>query len=116
MIAVRPIPAILLLAAAASAQTELVPGAGITAQMAGGGEHRYRLSVDAGEFAAVAVDQQGIDVIVSVCAADGHVIADYDSESRPFGRENVGLVSDAASTYELRVHARYPRSAPASWR
>lgn len=109
----RLIPVILLLGAGASAQTLLTPDSHITAQMAGGGEDRYRLTLAPGEFAAVAVEQQGIDVVVSVFDANARPIADYDSESRAFGRENVGLVSDVATTYELRVHARYPRSAAA---
>src|SRR6476661_8192800 len=43
-----------------------LPQQTIERQLSRGEEHRYQLSLDAGECARVVVEQQGIDVVVSV--------------------------------------------------
>jgi hypothetical protein len=68
-----------------------------------GEEHRYTLQLDAGEYAGVVVDQQGVDVIVQIRGIDGKAIAEIQDEVRKIGREQVEVVATIAGTYTLAV-------------
>ncbi|HKC89085.1 MAG TPA: hypothetical protein VKG02_24085, partial [Blastocatellia bacterium] len=57
-------------------------GKPIERELAGGQSHSYQLSLDAGQYAGVVVDQRGIDVVIRLSGPDGKQIAEFDSESR----------------------------------
>src|SRR5262249_39172170 len=71
-----------------------------------GEDHRYQIGLMRGEYARVVVDQQGLDVIVRVRAADGHVVAEFNDEIRARGEECVELVADATGVYSISVEPR----------
>jgi hypothetical protein len=79
--------------------------------LAGGKEHLYSLSIGAGEYAGLSVEQLGVDVVVEVRDPVGELIAEFDSESRTHGQEAVGVVAESALQFELRIHAKYPKVA-----
>lgn len=85
-------------------------GKPVERELVGGQEHLYRVVMGAGEYAALSVDQRGIDVVVQVLGPDGKSIADFDAEVRPQGREFAGLVADGAANYGVRIKAKYPRA------
>jgi len=89
----------------------LAPGAALERQLAGGEVHEYRLALGAGEFAGVAVEQRGIDVVIQVVDPENKVVAEYDAESRTVGRELAAVAAAGAGTYLLRVKAVYSRAA-----
>jgi tetratricopeptide (TPR) repeat protein len=93
--------------AAAQQPAPLVPGASIERQLAGGEAHEYQLSLGAGQFAAVTVEQRGIDVLTQLLDPTGSVIAAFDSEPRKQAREFAGVVSDSTSNYRLRIKPVY---------
>ena len=95
--------------------TVLGAGKTVERQLQGGQGHLYSLTLAAGEYAGVTVEQRGIDVVVDAGSADGKVIAEFDSESRKQGREQVGLVADSPVTYYLRIKAKYPKDPPAGY-
>jgi CHAT domain-containing protein len=92
--------------------TSLTRGAAVDRQITGGEAHEYRLSLAAGEFAGLTVEQRGIDVVIQVLDPAGKPIAEFDAESRKQGRELAGVVADPAGNYSLRIKPVYSRQAP----
>ena len=86
-IAITAVAAFALAAQGAAETTILKPGTAVERELQGGQEHLYSLTMAAGEYAGVTVEQRGIDVVVEVRSADGKLIAEFDSESRKQGRE-----------------------------
>lgn len=72
-------------------------------------EHNYHISLEEGQYASVMVEQRGIDVVVQLFGPDDRSIADFDSENRIQGEEEVGIMAESASSYRLLVKAKYPR-------
>ena len=95
--------------------TGLTPGNAIERRIAGGEAHDYRLTLAAGEYAEIVVEQRGIDVTVQLLEAGGRVAAEFDSESRKQGHESAGLVADTPTRYEVRVTPKYPKEAAAGY-
>src|SRR5262245_23545347 len=52
----------------------LEPGKAIERELASGERHDYRITLAAGEFACIAVEQRGIDVTVSLLTANGEKV------------------------------------------
>jgi hypothetical protein len=84
----------------------LEAGKPIKGELAGGRRHAYRISLGADQFLKVIVEQQGIDVVAQVSGPDGKQILEFDSESRPQGREEVSLVAEAAGSFLLIVRPK----------
>ncbi len=84
----------------------LEAGKSIKGELAGGRRHAYRISLGADQFLKVIVEQQGIDVVAQVSGPDGKQILEFDSESRPQGREEVSLVAEAAGSFLLIVRPK----------
>ena len=107
--------ATLLAAQDPQSPTILVPGKTIERELFGGQGHLYRLSLAAGQYARLLVDQRGIDVVVQVLDSGGKVSTEFDSESRRNGEELVSLIADSALNYDLRIRAKYPKDPAGSY-
>jgi tetratricopeptide (TPR) repeat protein len=86
------------------------PASSIDRSLAGKESHTYQMELSEGQYVGIVVVQRGIDVVVQVLDGGGQSLADFDSESRIEGQEEVGFVSDSAGVYRVRVKARYPRN------
>src|SRR5215813_7599255 len=84
----------------------LESGKTIRRELAGGQEHTYRIRLDANQFLKVVVEQKGIDVVAHVSGPEGKQILEFDSESRPQGREEVSLVAEVAGTFLLTIRPK----------
>jgi tetratricopeptide (TPR) repeat protein len=84
----------------------LEAGKPIKGELAGGRQHAYRISLGAGQFLKVVVEQQGIDVVAQVSGPDGKQILEFDSESRSKGQEEVSLVAESAGAFQLIVRPK----------
>ena len=84
----------------------------IERELAGGQSHTYQLSLDAGQYANLVVDQRGIDIVIRLSGPDGKEIAEFDSESRLLGQESVSLVAEEAGSYRLIAQPKH-KLAPA---
>src|SRR5438874_1096438 len=73
----------------------LEPGNPIRKTLAGGGSHSYRILLEAGQFALIVVEQQGLDVGATLTAPDGTKIAESDSPNISFGPEILWIVAEA---------------------
>src|SRR5207237_4231361 len=89
--------------------TTLEPGRAVERELAGEEKHVYQLTLTDGQYAGLTVEQRGIDVVVQLLAADGKLIAEFDSEGRSVGEEKVEAVAETAGSYRLLVKAKYPK-------
>ena len=78
-------------------------GAAIERHVAIGEEHLYRLTLAAGESAAVIVEQSGIDVVVRTRRDDGSEVVEFQEEVRRDGQERVDVVAHAGGDYILAI-------------
>src|SRR5262245_47454554 len=72
-------------------------------QLTKGEEHRYRLTLAAGEFASVTIVQLGLDVVADTRTPDDHEIATFQDAVTSRGFEHVDLVADTAGTYTFAI-------------
>ncbi len=93
----------------------LDPSSSIERQLAGGEMHPYVLP-GSGQYVHAVVEQEGIDVTVTVKAPDGRTLLNVDSPSPTgqHGPEPVHLVAADPGNYRLEVHAN--RGAPGRYR
>jgi CHAT domain-containing protein len=83
----------------------LEQGKPIARELIGGEAHSYRLTLSAGQFCHVVVDQRGIDVAVALYGSDGERIVEVDSPNDTNGPEPVLLVAGASGSYRLEVRS-----------
>ena len=68
-----------------------------------GQEHSYQLSLSAGQYAAIGVMQQGVDVQVQVFALHGKQVTEYDGAWETNGEESIEFVAATSGQYLLKV-------------
>src|SRR5215510_114688 len=78
-------------------------GKPVERELAGGQSHSYQLSLDAGQYVKLVIEQRGIDVMAQLSGPDGKLITEFNSESRNQGQETVEQVAEAAGSYKLKV-------------
>jgi CHAT domain-containing protein len=90
----------------------LEPGKVLDREIAGGESHPYEISLSAGQYASLIVDQRGIVLAVDILDTNENVMIEFNYEIKKQGQERVELVADSAITYHLIVRPCYPKSAP----
>jgi len=80
-----------------------------------GEEHRYSVTLNAGDCAHVRVEQRGIAVVVRVYGGDGRLVADIQDDIRPIGVEDVEIVADAAGSYDIAIKPVSGVAAPGAY-
>jgi CHAT domain-containing protein len=83
---------------------DLVLGAPVERELAGGQTHVYRVTVAAGQYLNVVVDQRGIDVVVRLFGPDNKELAKVDREYE-FGPEPVFILAESPGAYRCEVSA-----------
>ena len=83
----------------------LEPGKPIERELAGGEAHFYRLTLAAGQFCHIVVDQRGINVVAALYGAAGEKLAEVDSPNSGNGPEVIFLVAEASGNYRLEVRS-----------
>jgi len=86
--------------------TPLEPGKPIERSISGDESHSYTLTLTAGQYAHVVVDQRGVDALVAVYAPDGSKLFEIDSPNVNLGPEPVALLADVAGTYRIEVQSQ----------
>jgi CHAT domain-containing protein len=92
------------------------PGQFIKRRLAVRQEHIYQIKLSVDQFLKVAVEQQGIDVMVRVVAPDGERVTEFDSESSLWGKELATLVAKAPGDYRLIVKPTQKRASAGGYR
>ncbi|HJP94163.1 MAG TPA: CHAT domain-containing tetratricopeptide repeat protein [Pyrinomonadaceae bacterium] len=85
--------------------TSLEPAKPIEHSIAADETHSYALNLNSGQYAHVAVDQRGVDVVVYVYGPDGAKVAQVDGPNGNYGLEPVFLVANTAGVYRIDVHS-----------
>ena len=101
--------------AAAAAPTNLQAGSTIRHEISGKAVDAYSVALTAGQCAQLVVEQRGIDVVVQVIDGQKKVVAEFDADMRPQGRENVVVTPDDGETYGVRIKPRYSRAAAGAY-
>jgi CHAT domain-containing protein/Tfp pilus assembly protein PilF len=106
-----------LLTSLLAAQTDqgvltLEPGKPVTRELTGSQTHSYQIPLSSGQYVYVAVDQQGIDVVVSLLGPDGKPLVEVDSPNGAQGPENVFTIAETSGTYRLVVQSLEKNAAP----
>ncbi len=101
--ATAALTAVLCSASYASAQGILTVGQPVQAAIAAGSAHDYTITLDAGEYAAGAVDQRGIAVLAAVFTPDGSRLRNFGGP--PAGKRTFAFIAERAGTYRLELRA-----------
>src|SRR5882757_3545588 len=76
-------------------------------ELAPGQEHVYAIPCAPGQLVHVVVEQQGIDVVVTVSSPNGRELVRVDSPSARYGPEAVRFVAATPGSYRIEVAARH---------
>ncbi|HEX5718777.1 MAG TPA: tetratricopeptide repeat protein, partial [Thermoanaerobaculia bacterium] len=79
------------------------PGTALEAGLAGARSHSYRIGMAAGQYAALTVDQRGVDVVVVLNAPDGRVLRRVDGFTEDHGPEPLPFIAGEAGDYRVEV-------------
>ncbi|HSE38424.1 MAG TPA: tetratricopeptide repeat protein, partial [Blastocatellia bacterium] len=81
----------------------------------GGESHSYLINLVAGQFFHAVIEQQGIDVTVSLVRPDGSLISTSDSPNERFGPEPALLIAEVSGEYRVEVRAPNTRAGAANY-
>jgi CHAT domain-containing protein len=81
----------------------------------GGESHSYSIKLSAGQFLYALIEQQGIDLSVSLFKPDGSQISVSDSPNDRAGTEPALLVADVSGEHRVEVRAPNPRASAAHY-
>jgi CHAT domain-containing protein/Tfp pilus assembly protein PilF len=96
-------------AAKAAKESPLPPkGEAVERELAADEVHAYNVSLSAGQFLEVSVEQRGVDVKVSAFGPDGRLIFDAARRRGKEGTEAVALVTEASGAHRVEVRP-WPR-------
>jgi tetratricopeptide (TPR) repeat protein len=73
--------------------------------LAGGQTHYYQLTLSAGQYLHLIVEQRGIDLVVMLLGPGGEKLAEVDSPNGAQGPEAISLVTEVAGSYRLEVRS-----------
>ena len=103
------VTSLLLLSGAVNGQHQepaLTVGQPFAREMKGGEEHQYQLTLTAGQYARIVVEQKGIDVVLVLSGADGKPTLEVDNNlSGTRGLEVVSLVAEVNNVYHFNVRS-----------
>lgn len=84
----------------------LTPGQPVAREMRGGEEHSYQVTLDAGQYARVVLEQKGIDVVLALLGTDEKPLLDVDNNlSGTRGLEVISLVVEVSGVYRFNVRS-----------
>jgi CHAT domain-containing protein len=84
----------------------------ISQSLTGGQQDVYKLKLDAGQNAAIILEQKGIDTEIYVLDPGNNLIAYFNDDYRTQGEERISIYAAQAGDYKLNVDA-FANSAPA---
>ncbi len=74
-----------------------------------GETHSYTLTLTAGQYAYITVDQREVDVVVSIYTPEGSKVARVDSPNGNHGIEPVSVVAETSGAYRVEVLSTSPK-------
>jgi len=96
--------------AVALADVETLPrGEALTRELAAGESHVFTLELEKGDLLEALVEQQGVDVALTVVEPDGTAALEVDGRHDPMRVERVLWIARASGTHSLRIRAKPDR-------
>jgi CHAT domain-containing protein/Tfp pilus assembly protein PilF len=83
--------------------TPLTPGTALERALKGGESHSFQISLTAGQFLHVSVEQEGIDVEVILFGPKGERISHTDSQNGLWGPEPAVVIAEQSGVYQVQV-------------
>ncbi len=80
-------------------------GEPVERELAGGQQHAYQITLSAGQYMNVVVEQRGIDVVVTLFAPDGKQLLEVDSPNGDQGPEPLAWIAALNGAYRLEVRS-----------
>jgi CHAT domain-containing protein len=90
-------------------------GATLHVPLAGGESHHYLINAPANHYLRVLVEQQGIDVELTLLSLSGETLTRVDNSNGTRGDEVVSLKVKADESFRLRVKAKEPKPKPSTY-
>ena len=84
--------------------TQLEPDRSVERKIVGGESHTYQISLTAGQFVRLRLDQRAIDAVLILTAPDGMQLAEMNL-TRAGDEESLSLEATVSGNYRLTVHA-----------
>jgi CHAT domain-containing protein/uncharacterized protein HemY len=84
---------------------ELILSVPVSAPIEHGESHSYRITMAAGQYVRVVVQQQGNDLAVTIFHPDGRELAEVDSAHGQEGHEPISLIAEEDGNYQVQVHS-----------
>jgi len=81
----------------------LEEGRPIERELAGGETHAFQVTLAAGQYLRVVVDQRGIDVALRIFGADGQKMVEMDSPNATQGPEAISVVAEQPGSYRVEI-------------
>src|SRR5215475_5782008 len=93
-------------AQSAGAAPELVVGRPVHSEIAAGQTRTYRIALPAGQFVLITVRQHGNDLVETLIAPGGDLVARFDSAWESDGSDQVEFVAETSGVYRIEVSAK----------
>jgi CHAT domain-containing protein/Tfp pilus assembly protein PilF len=91
-------------------------GKPIERELSGGISHFYKITMTSGQFLRVVVEQQGIDVAITLSTLDGKKIFESNLERAVEGTEAISTISDSAGEYLIEVRSPEKTAKPGRYK
>jgi CHAT domain-containing protein/Tfp pilus assembly protein PilF len=101
----------LFVSAGQDKQRFLEPGKPIEREVAGGQSHSYRISLTAGQYVKVVIDQREIKMVAKLFAPDGKEAIEIDPDINKLRKMSVEWLAEEGGSYRLDVVAKQQLSA-----
>jgi len=83
----------------------LEPGKPVERGLVGGQSHDYRITLAAGQYLYLVVEQRGIDVVATLLEPDGKKVIEVNSHDGPQGSELVSVIVEVTGIFRLEVRS-----------
>ena len=86
--------------------TTLEPRIAVEHELTKGQKHTYQFLLMKDQYASLIVGQKGMDILARLFGIDGKQIAEFDSELRLKGEENVELIAQTSGNYKVEIEGK----------
>jgi CHAT domain-containing protein/Tfp pilus assembly protein PilF len=83
--------------------TALEEGRPVERELAGGETHIFQVTLAAGQYLRVMVDQRGIDVALKIFGTDGQKLVEMDSPNSTQGPEAASVIVEQPGSYRVEI-------------
>jgi len=81
----------------------LQPGNPIEKSMPAGQTHSYVINLEKDQFAQIAVEKRGVEIVLRMFAPDGKLLREFDGSNGSDGTEYAEIIVDTRGTYRVEV-------------